>query len=339
VEKERTPRTAKPTEKVNDSTVESDWYGDVAPELPRVTLERFGTVPAPRTLGEYVQTVTAIATKLSKVVAWRGQVDVSWGVHSGAARRVMQQRWIEPRPDYIGGVLRRAGMDDSEFEELDEIWRKAEQPAAVKRQLRDYEASLLDQARAAGHDNEPNGHRLGDFELFGLLQHHGAATPLVDVSRNAMIGLWFAAETLPETTGLVMAVADAGVVPAQSTIESANWHEVRDRLPQGKALWWVPRRISSRMAAQEAAFVTTPFWDQPWGSLDLPGTIMWKSESSPGDQPSVAFIAIAPELKAALHEAGRLGVTAYDGTTIYPDLPGFARYNGAGMDITMPRVR
>jgi FRG domain len=93
------------------------------------------------------------------LAGWRGQADVDWPLHSGAYRRIKAQsrEWLP-------------GARDTPDEEL----------------MVEYETRLLQQARLAGH-GYAGGRSLSDLELMGLLQHHGAATRLLDFTENAFI--------------------------------------------------------------------------------------------------------------------------------------------------------
>lgn len=67
---------------------------------------------------------------------------------------------------------------------------------------------LLDKARILGHDQR-NGQRLSDLELLAELQHFGAATCLIDFSRNTLVALWFACQqssTGKEGNGKIFAI-------------------------------------------------------------------------------------------------------------------------------------
>ena len=60
--------------------------------------------------------------------------------------------------------------------------------------LRDYiKTHLLDRARAEGYGHR-NGKRLTDLELLAALQHHGAATNLIDFTTSFHISVWFACQ-------------------------------------------------------------------------------------------------------------------------------------------------
>lgn len=52
---------------------------------------------------------------------------------------------------------------------------------------------LIKDARIRGHD-EKDGRQLSDLELLAELQHYGAATCLIDFSRNALVALWMACQ-------------------------------------------------------------------------------------------------------------------------------------------------
>ena len=52
---------------------------------------------------------------------------------------------------------------------------------------------MLEKARRLGHDLK-DGHRLSDLELLAELQHYGAATCLIDFTRNPLFALWIACQ-------------------------------------------------------------------------------------------------------------------------------------------------
>ena len=48
------------------------------------------------------------------------------------------------------------------------------------------------------------GEDLCELELLARLQHHGAATRLLDCSRNAFVALWFACRWEPDKDGVLI---------------------------------------------------------------------------------------------------------------------------------------
>ena len=65
--------------------------------------------------------------------------------------------------------------------------------------VREIERQLIERARQAGH-----GLGLSELELLARLQHHGAATRLLDCTTNAFIALWFACREKPEVDGVLI---------------------------------------------------------------------------------------------------------------------------------------
>ena len=78
---------------------------------------------------------------------WRGQSDISWPLHSSAYRRL-----------------------SLEIKEPNE------------KKIINYEKNLLQSATHKGF-RYLDGRRLSDFDLLARLQHHGAATRLIDATR------------------------------------------------------------------------------------------------------------------------------------------------------------
>ncbi len=101
---------------------------------------------------------------------YRGQADESWALRSGAARRMYD-------------VLKKV-----DFEEI-----------------KDYNEELLESAMLKGFDKKDN-HHLGELELLAELQHHGAATPLLDFSKNALVALWMACSEESDKDGKIYAL-------------------------------------------------------------------------------------------------------------------------------------
>lgn len=102
--------------------------------------------------------------------AYRGQKNADWDVESGALRRIE-----ETNPQ-----------------------AKKTTPSKEKEDFISYhEKELLEPALMEGHgvgEDRP----LYDLELLAKLQHHGAATCLIDFTRNFLVAMWFACEFYKE---------------------------------------------------------------------------------------------------------------------------------------------
>jgi hypothetical protein len=207
-----------PTRKVRDELfVDLEVRGPDL-ELPVVKSDLFGELWAPRDLAEYTALVQSPTLSDATVSGWRGQSDGSWAVHSGAYRRLMSQ----PQAWVADGETVRENV------------------------LRDYEDRLLQQARLAGH-GYADGRRLSDLEVLGLLQHHGAATRLLDFTENAFIALWFACRQRLDRHGIVFGVAldDAWRIARDSFVD-ARFSSLLEEA-EGRMTYWRPSALSPRI--------------------------------------------------------------------------------------------
>ena len=116
-----------------------------------------------KNVAEYRQELLAIAERWrSPVLAFRGQEDRDWLLESSAERRLKKG---------LKGLVR---VPDSLFIEY-------------------HRDNLLQKGKLRNYDKR-EGKQLDDLELLAELQHHGAATCLLDFTRNALVALWFACE-------------------------------------------------------------------------------------------------------------------------------------------------
>ena len=119
---------------------------------------------------------------------------------------------------------------------------------------------LIKDARGQGHDQK-NGRQLPDLELLAELQHFGAATCLIDFSRNALIALWFACQqgsAEKETNGKVFAVPDIvslKEVTPDLIAERIDYFFKSDRQGQYPLYKWKPKLQNNRIIAQHSTFV------------------------------------------------------------------------------------
>ena len=120
---------------------------------------------------------------------------------------------------------------------------------------------LIEEARSLGHDQK-NGQQLSDLELLAELQHFGAATCLIDFSRNALVALWFACLKNPteegEANGKVYAV-DLDIrlkMINPKLIKKDIDHFLKpDKNNRYQLYQWEPKLHNNRIIAQQSAFV------------------------------------------------------------------------------------
>ena len=121
---------------------------------------------------------------------------------------------------------------------------------------------LIEKARLLGHDQK-NGQRLSDLELLAELQHFGAATCLIDFTRNALVALWMASQqsTSGEANGKVVAVRSDDsarfetITPKLITEEGIAHFFEPDRHGEYPLYQWQPKYQNNRIIAQQSVFI------------------------------------------------------------------------------------
>jgi hypothetical protein len=114
-----------------------------------------------------------------------------------------------------------------------------------------------------------NGFRLPDMALLAHLQHHGAATPLLDVTVDPLVALWMVAfasahdpESLDETSGTLYAIRKPGRERwIQSLDARAYWHESEPSVSAdlgGNTWWYDPPDVTERLRVQRGSFLLAP---------------------------------------------------------------------------------
>jgi FRG domain len=262
--------------------------------IPTVSYAGLGRMLAPRTPGDFAFCLQVVLGGFA-ALAWRGQKDIGWRIDSSLWRRSQQRNWLGPALAY------------------------------PEERVREAEKRLLERARAAGHGFR-QARRLGDLELLALLQHHGAATRLLDCTMNAFVAAWFASRRDPNCWGLLagfdLREARGIRVEEERDLDIASVLELAD---PDQTLFWRPAALSPRMAAQQALFVFGRTISAAWGSIATRGETIQEL----GDVPGMTLIALAPVLKQHL---GDMWDTAFGITTetMFPDLDGFAQAHGVG---------
>ena len=121
---------------------------------------------------------------------------------------------------------------------------------------------LIEKARLLGHDQK-NGQRLSDLELLAELQHFGAATCLIDFTRNALVALWMACQqsTTGEANGKVFVVRNdesarlETITPKLVTEEDIDYFFTEDEHKRYPLYQWQPKYQNNRIIAQQSVFV------------------------------------------------------------------------------------
>ncbi len=241
----------------------------------------FGEVQQPESFLELMEFVVHLnQLKGRNVMVWRGQGDINWPVHSGAYRRL------------INGKREKATE-----------WN-----------LSYYENTLIRRARHKGYGTN-EGMEICDLELLAKLQHHGAATRLVDFSKNILVALWFSLDSKPDETGLLLGV-HTRVIGGESEGVLDNKEEykkVMERIDEyDYPMFLESPVVSKRIAAQHGVFLYSGVSEEATGSLMLPK-----------EKGGTLFIAISPQLKK---ECRKILINHFDirTETLFPDLDGFA---------------
>lgn len=239
----------------------------------------FGEVKMP----EYFERLMEFPAQLSRlegenIMIWRGQGDITWPIHSGAYRR-----------------LEKNGAIPNEY------------------QVIQYEESLLSMARHRGYGTN-EGMPINDMELLSKLQHHGAATRLVDFSKSMLVALWFCVNSNVNKTGLLTGVHTMalGGLGYEGYLENREYEILMGNLDDDHNYFIEPPAVSKRIAAQHAVFLYSKVVNDKTGSLFLPK-----------EKGATLYIAISPELK---REVRKILIESFDirTETLFPDLDGFA---------------
>ena len=171
---------------------------------------------------------------------------------------------------------------------------------------------LIEKAKSRGHDQK-NGQELSDLELLAELQHYGAATCLIDFSRNALVALWFACQQSSkgkQENGKVSAVRsdDPARFKTVTTdlIEKDIDHFFKlDEQGRYPLYQWEPKLQNNRIIAQHSVFV--------FGGAQI--------------EAEVECVIRQSSKQEILKSLGQLSDITE--ASMYPDFDGFARLHGA----------
>ena len=229
-------------------------------------------------------------------------------------------KWLEQFND--GQYLFRGVSKDTHKIEASAYRRLPKADRNNPNKLLKINQALIDKARLLGHDHK-DGRYLSDLELLAELQHFGAATCLIDFTRNALIALWFACQTSSSgaANGKVVAVrADDPVrfktiIPEMVAENKIDCFFEKDDRGQSLLYQWQPKQQNNRVIAQQSVFI--------FGGSQIEEAaecIIQKSGKSE--------ILRALESSASIMEA-----------SIYPDFDGFARQHAQNKPYIEPDVQ
>ena len=242
----------------------------------------YGHIKEPENIIELFELLTGCSNENHRTIkVWRGQANVDWTIDSGAYRRLYEQN-----------------HNVTEFNMLT------------------YENSLLSRARHKGYGFD-KGILLGDMELLAKLQHHGAATRLVDFSKNSLVALYFCVNSVTKDYGLLLGIDTDYIGGMEGVLdeENKNYSSTMGDLEEyDYPILIEPPVVSKRIAAQHGVFLFSDVANDIKGSLKIP---------KDGDN---IFIAISPELKK---KSRQILIDAFDirEETLFPDLDGFSFAN------------
>jgi hypothetical protein len=275
-------------EEIASPAVDQRRFREELERIPTLDHEVYGSCLAPAYPSQLLIALGHLASL--SIGAWRGQASIDWGLDPSLVRRYRRHH-----QDGLGSAPAEAG-------------------------LRAVEKALIERARAAGLGSD-----LGELELLARLQHHGAATRLLDCSRNAFVALWFACRWEPEHDGVLVGF-ELGENAVHLDTEMLRYG-VDDLLAMasGRLLWWQPRSLSPRISAQQAVFVFGEVVDEPWGSIRLgQGHV---SLGGIGAVPGAALVFVSAKLKTALNGIWE-PLLGFSEESLFPDFDGFALAHG-----------
>ncbi|KAF1076400.1 FRG domain-containing protein [Methanogenium sp. MK-MG] len=227
---------------------------------------------AVKNVAEYLDAIKDLIVSEYGKFAFRGQGDISHPIRSTAARRL--------------------GFTQSQSDSFQKFIN--------------YNCDLISNAKLKGYDKKGN-RTLEELELMAELQHHGAATALIDFTYSSLVALYFASVNDPGKDGVVYVINIHDFDKFQK-IDSDNsgWKFEKYLEEEKDHLWvWEPSDLNNRIPKQHSLFI--------FGEPDINDKSI-KSVRINADYKSQ----ILSELQD-LHDIG--------GLTLFNDMVGFASEN------------
>lgn len=244
----------------------------------------------PRSLAQLIDSLSKVTTRdLRRRYVWRGQANVAWSFAPSLFRRIAR---------FTGNVPTEPDMEA-------------------------YETDLMSRAMGRGFYDDKS-----HASTYALLQHHGAATRLLDVSRDPMMALWFATEnsTHDEVDAAVFAV-DVTSSKHVDAAERPSWADLADPAHTGEPIVYYPPWLDERVKAQRAAFITTV--------LDGSQTDRMAFRVTDDRHVGICLVVLA-DIKVKARELldRNFGLHV---ESMYPDIDGFAQANGPSRPFRVAR--
>ena len=239
----------------------------------------------PNSLQDLIDICVGKPNLMAAIYMWRGQANIGWFLHSSAYRRLSEN-----------------GIPD-------------------ERSVIQYENRLLETATHRGFRYD-NGRELTDFELLARLQHHGAATRLLDATRSVLVALYFAYAELPEKDGCLFGISTDSLGGGERSLLREDYETAVTAIADyNHSQTWQAPDVSPRVAAQHSQFLYSALRSAEHGTLAI-------------DNPAANLITI--RIASRLKQYFLLQLDrAFDinMSTLFPDLDGFGKINAA----TQPR--
>lgn len=235
----------------------------------------------PATINELVSILVDQTDDPDYCYAWRGQANLAWTPYPGIYRRLLNNGYS--KEDVTEDLVLR------------------------------YETDPLCEANGLGYYGEAGGTRL-NFMID--MQHQGAATRLLDVTRNYLVALWFASRSPLNTAGVIYRY----IIRREFYISSErlqSWDDITTKDLAGIPILVSPKQINERIKAQQAIFLTSV--------LSMPlseGSVF--TNLSPFHEVQIVLIdfRLKPAIQQYLEHS--YGIREFD---LFPDFPGYAHAN------------
>ena len=242
----------------------------------------------PLTLADYLRQMVDDTgePESQRSFVYRGQANADWQLHSAAARRI------------IAPASTLSENDVAEFELA----------------LINYQNDLIANFRNRRFDMR-DGTPLSELEILAVLQHLGAATALLDFTRNPLVALWFACEHGDEDGRVYKVDAVSNPYIGTGSEYRQTFGEILAQLvPPLHLLTWSPPAMAdaqARTVAQQSVLL-----------LGKPRT---PTELSVPKERVAGTVLIPKASKAQLR--AELASVGIDESALFPDVHGFAEIN------------